>query len=163
MRRPRQEARRPAISLSDATVSTKAAESLANIFFRYLTDCLCAALNPVCAPCDDPAVLLACLEVKDCEVVRICNLERTFVLSPTAVRYWAPLDLIGKVIEQACCPVATCPDDQQASFMRRSAPALFGKLIMGSPVSVFFVGAADLLRRVGFLVVRSAQRGLWER
>jgi hypothetical protein len=116
------------LGLSDATVFTKAAESLANVFFRYLTDCLCAALNPACAPCDDPAVLLACLEVKDCEVVRICNLERTFVLSPTAVRYWLPIGLFGQLIEQACCGVAGYPDIQTASFIGRKASALFGTI-----------------------------------
>jgi hypothetical protein len=117
------------VGLSDATMYTKAAESLANVFYRYLTDCLCAALNPACAPCDDPAVLLACLEVKDCEVVRICNLERTFVLSPTAVRYWVPIGLFGQLIEQACCAIAECPDDREASVVGRSTPGLFDMLI----------------------------------
>jgi hypothetical protein len=119
------------LGLSDATAVTRSAENLASIFFRYLADCLCAALNPACAPCDDPAVLLACLEVNDCEVVRICNLERTFVLSPTAVRYWTPVDLVGKALEQACCPVAPCPDDPHAPLMSRSATALSDKLLMG--------------------------------
>src|SRR5439155_10209067 len=97
----------------------------------YLRDCLCTALNPVCAPCDDPAVLLACLEVKYCEVVRICNLERTFVLSPVTVRYWAPLNLFGKVIEQVCCQVAECPDAGQASFTSESTPGPFAESIRG--------------------------------
>jgi hypothetical protein len=36
--------------------------------------------------------------------VRICNLERTFVLSGPAIRYWVPfLHLIGELLEKACC------------------------------------------------------------
>ena len=49
-----------------------------------------SALNPPCQPCDDSAVKLACLTVDDCEVISICNLERTFVLSAPAIRYWVP-------------------------------------------------------------------------
>jgi hypothetical protein len=73
---------------------------------RYLIDCICAALNPPCLPCEDSAVKLACLTVEDCEVVRICNLERTFVLSGPAIRYWVPfLHAIGELFEKACCDI----------------------------------------------------------
>ncbi|HYP27454.1 MAG TPA: hypothetical protein VE262_12115 [Blastocatellia bacterium] len=77
---------------------------LLEAFITYLRDCACRALNPACEPCDDTGVLLACFEVKDCAVVSICNLERTFVLSPAAVRYWLPpLRLIGNLAERLCC------------------------------------------------------------
>jgi hypothetical protein len=117
--------------LSEAMILTKAAESLANVFFRYLTDCLCAALNPTCAPCDDPAVLLACLEVKGCDVVRICNLDRTFVLSPTALRYWLPTGLFGQFLDQACCPISKGRDNQRASLTGAGIPGLMETLIGG--------------------------------
>jgi len=82
----------------------EAQQKLTEILFRYLIDCICAALNPPCQPCKDPAVKLACLTVDDCEVVRICNLERTFVLSGPAIRYWVPfLHWIGELLEKACC------------------------------------------------------------
>jgi hypothetical protein len=150
------------LSLSDATVYTRAAASLANIFSRYLADCLCTALNPACAPCDDPAVLLACLEVKDCEVVRICNLERTFVLSPTAVRYWAPIGLLGQLIERVCCPVAKCPEDQQTSFISSSAQALFDPLRerpslpspLGELLSLLSAGLSEICGKDGALLRR---------
>src|SRR5262249_31234348 len=76
------------VQTSETEDYAKSAQLLVQALLRYLLDCLCAALNPACQPCNDPAVLLACLEVKDCKVVRICNLERTFVISPTALRYW---------------------------------------------------------------------------
>jgi len=86
--------------------SVRSGDSLARLFLRYLKDCFCSALNPPCRPCDDTAVLLACLEVSDCRVVRICNLERTYVLTPTAIRYWIPwISQIGETLEDACCPM----------------------------------------------------------
>ncbi len=77
---------------------------LVEAFLEYLRYCVCGAFNPACAPCDDPAVLLACLEVADCDVLRICNMERSFVVSPAATRYWLPpLQLIGNLVERLCC------------------------------------------------------------
>lgn len=89
---------------STATIISSTIKPLIEAFFSYLRDCLCRAINPACEPCDDTGVLLACLEVEDCNVVRICNLERRFVLSPAAVRYWLPpLQLIGNIAERLCC------------------------------------------------------------
>jgi hypothetical protein len=104
---------------------------LLEALFRYLQECLCCALNPPCPPCEDTAVLLACLEVKDCKVVKICDLERTFVLTPLAVRYWLPpLRLLGEVIEKLCClPIhlKCCPVDrfQRLPLTYVSSPAAF--------------------------------------
>lgn len=80
-----------------------------------LLECFCDHVNPPCPPCDDLGVLIACLEVKDCEVVRICNLERKFVLTPVALRYWFPaLCQIGEAVEELCCPGVECPPDDAA-------------------------------------------------
>ena len=77
---------------------------LIEAFINYLRDCVCRVVNPACVPCDDAGVVLACLEVGDCEVVKVCNLERTFVISPAAVRYWLPpLQLLGNLFERFCC------------------------------------------------------------
>ena len=48
-------------------------------------------------------MLLACLEVRDCEVVRICNAERDYVISGSALRYWLPTGLLHQGIEAVCC------------------------------------------------------------
>ena len=83
----------------------RAAKRLAEAVFDYLIDCICAALNPPCPTCEDEGVLLACLEVEDCEVVDICNQVRTNVLAPTAFRYWfaTPIHLVSQAIEFLCC------------------------------------------------------------
>ena len=88
----------------DGEIVGEAARRLVELLFRYLIDCICAALNPPCQPCEDSAVKLACLTVENCEVTRICNLERTFVLSGPAMRYWLPfLHTIGELFEKFCC------------------------------------------------------------
>jgi hypothetical protein len=105
-----------AIRLPDPEAITGWAEAsmaLSDAWSRYLKDCFCAAINPPCGPCDDPAVLLACLEVKDCEVVEICNLKRKFVISPTALRYWLPpLNYLGDLLEQLCCSEPLCDEEE---------------------------------------------------
>ena len=94
----------PRVADTDPDAMAKAATKLVEALLRYLIDCICAALNPPCRTCEDPAVKLACLEVEDCEVIRICNLERTFVWSGPAFRYWLPwLRAIGDLFERICC------------------------------------------------------------
>lgn len=89
---------------SDVSSCDTAGEKLLEALLRYLRQCVCRAFLPPCPPCDDTAVLLACLKVRDCEVIEICNLERTFVLSPVAFRYWVPpLHWLGEFIEKLCC------------------------------------------------------------
>lgn len=57
-------------------------------------------------------MLLACVTVQDCCVVEICNLERKFVISPVALRYWIPeIQELGESIEEYCCP-SKCEDDE---------------------------------------------------
>jgi hypothetical protein len=72
---------------------------------RLILDCLCGALLPECAACDDPGVLLACLTVADCKVVDVCNLRRRFVLAPASARYWGGMlfDRLGDQLEGLCC------------------------------------------------------------
>jgi hypothetical protein len=92
-------------SMSGATSIVSAEGVLCRIVQQYLRNCFCNALLPACPPCDDPGVLLACLTVKDCRVKDICNLEREFVISPAAVRYWIPeIQRMGDAIEKWCCP-----------------------------------------------------------
>jgi hypothetical protein len=70
---------------------------------QILVDCLCAAVNPPCAPCDDEAVVLAKVTVECCEVVEICNLARRHAVTGTALRYWLPLEWLYCELEKACC------------------------------------------------------------
>ena len=75
----------------------RAGSELAELVARIVTDCICAAFNPPCAPCEDTDVLLACLEVRDCTVVRICNADRDYVISGSALRYWLPAGLLHEL------------------------------------------------------------------
>jgi hypothetical protein len=81
----------------------RVASQLVGLFVRVVTDCICAALNPPCAPCEDTDVLLACLEVRDCEVMRVCNADRDYVISGSALRYWLPTGLLHQAVEAFCC------------------------------------------------------------
>ena len=115
-------------------------DRLIELFARYFRDAICSALNPTCAPCDDPAVLLACFELKDCEIVRICNLERSFVLSPAAMRYWlSPVTLLGEAFEKLCCTEIKFETDPKTiqdpkklglnQIMRTSRPSMERQLV----------------------------------
>lgn len=76
---------------------------LVKVLLEYFIDCACLALNPPCSPCDDTALLLSCIELDGCEVVDICNMSRRFVLSPAAMRYWLPVNLVGDALQSLCC------------------------------------------------------------
>jgi hypothetical protein len=76
---------------------------LVRVLLEYFIDCACLALNPPCSPCDDTALLLACVELDGCDVIDLCNMSRTFVLSPAAMRYWLPVNLIGDALKTLCC------------------------------------------------------------
>jgi hypothetical protein len=105
-----------------------AIEQLIDVYVRYLRECICSAINPPCPSCDDPAVLLACLRVEGCDVRDICNLERTFVLTPVAIRYWLPfLRSFGNVLERLCCPENRCDPPSRrtrAAVIETPAPVL---------------------------------------
>ena len=78
----------------------KALAEARSLFENASRDCICAALNPPCSSCDDLGVLLACVTVEECEIVKICNLVRKIVLSPAAAGYYLPVNL---VLETICC------------------------------------------------------------
>ena len=124
----------PTAESNNPQAIAQAAEVLVYAFLRYLIDCICAALNPPCTPCEDTAVKLACVEIEACEVTRICNLERTYVLSWPTMRYWIPfLCEIGNQFERLCCefPKKLHPGrkkkeqvvfDRNLEYYRRTAP-----------------------------------------
>ncbi len=108
---------------------------LSGSLVRYLRECGCRAINPPCPPCDDMGVLLACLEIENCQVTRVCNLERKFVITSVAARYWFPLSEYGDQLEELCCPIPrrhmTLLDTQtpvlsDSSPVMRSIDSLFG-------------------------------------
>jgi hypothetical protein len=76
---------------------------------RYAAECLCGALLPPCPDCDDPCVPLAVIEVRECEVVHVCNLERRIALTGTALSHWIPRERLMGVLDQICCELPREP------------------------------------------------------
>lgn len=76
---------------------------------RYAAECACGALLPPCPDCDDPCVPLAVIEVRECEVVHVCNLERRIALTGTALSYWIPRERLMGVLDQICCELPREP------------------------------------------------------
>lgn len=88
---------------------TEVGELVVGGYQKLLQDCLCNALLPECSDCEDPVVLLACLEVKECEVVDICNMVRKFLITPPNLRYWFPvIGKLGQGLTAMCCPDTRC-------------------------------------------------------
>lgn len=112
----------PRAELSQVERTAASARELISILIEYLKDCICLAFNPVCSDCTDTRVLLACLKVRDCEVVDICNMSRRFVLSPKALRYWLPpITALGTLVERLCCELSfdiPAPDPQPNDLYR---------------------------------------------
>jgi hypothetical protein len=117
-----------AITRAAAETTSRLADILNELVGRYQRDCVCAAINPPCPPCDDDAVLLACLDVRDCAVVRICSTVRDWVISGPALRYWIPqLAELHQVLEAFCCGEPCRPErtqrlDQLAATGQLPAP-----------------------------------------
>jgi hypothetical protein len=83
--------------------ASDASRKLSAAILRYGYGCICASTLPPCRPCDDMGVLLATLEVQECEVTHICNLERRVPLTATALRHWLPIHDVARMLEESCC------------------------------------------------------------
>jgi hypothetical protein len=82
-----------------------AAAKLTTQVRRFVTDAMCATLNPPCGDCTDNDVLLAHLELNGCDVVRVCSATREQVL-PGGSAYGEWLSKLGPLrhlAEQVCC------------------------------------------------------------
>jgi hypothetical protein len=110
----------------------RAARTLTNALDRFVADAACSTLNPSCTDCTDTDVLLAHVELDDCDVARICSATREQVL-PGGAAYgeWLPkLYRLRELAERVCCqPVAhrrpTLPAD--GPVPRKYVPNLLGK------------------------------------
>ncbi|RLA38669.1 MAG: hypothetical protein DRQ64_08435 [Gammaproteobacteria bacterium] len=141
-----------------SAVTIAATDTLVRAFIRYLIDCICSALIPPCPTCEDPAVKLACLEIKDCKIDNICNLERTFLLTEHNLRYWLPfLHGFGEILEKICCefskkfdkPILDFQVDDKASLRVNPNPLFF---VSGQQISKFMAAQSvfpNILRLTG--------------
>jgi len=110
----------------------------------YYRECICEVMNPPYTHPGDPAVLLARVDVRECDVVEICNMERRLVLSPAAVQYWVGGPLHG-LLEQYCCGPQEIPHEGGQYSKNELMGALKGVDLRAGGSEV--VGA--LLRMVG--------------
>lgn len=130
---------------ADAQLLASSTTILLEALKRYLCDCICAALNPPCPPCDDAGVLLACLKFEDCEVIEICNLERTLVLHWPAMRYWIPfLRMFGELLEKICCPIEVCESRESADSEQTGAQAMLKQRSYQATQTMRFSGGPTL-------------------
>jgi hypothetical protein len=87
----------------------EAAAKLTAAVTRFVTDAACATLTPPCGDCTDSDVLLAHLELDDCDVLRVCSGTREQVL-PGGSSYgeWLPkLYPLRELADRLCrAPVA---------------------------------------------------------
>jgi hypothetical protein len=93
-------------------------QSVGTLLFQYILDCVCGALLPSCDPdpCDD-RLILACMTVRNDEIVKICNWScRRYAGSFPAVNYWLSLvpilPLLRGLIERLCCSDWMRADDR---------------------------------------------------
>jgi hypothetical protein len=91
------------IAVDDAETLLPAAEKVTSAIRQILLDCMCSAINPTCAPCEDEAVVLAHVTVDRCEVIDICNQVRRHAITGTALRYWLPVEWLYCGISLFCC------------------------------------------------------------
>ena len=99
-----------------------AAVRLVTLTRRYLISCVCAAINPPCPSCTDDAVLLAGIDVLDCEVQSVCQVVRQNVYTGPALRYWLALGRIPALLEKLCCPDDACAPARPALKADRRLP-----------------------------------------
>lgn len=93
-----------AVDLEAGDELAAVAVRLALLTRRYLIACVCAAMNPPCPACIDDAVLLASIDVLDCEVEDICQVVRKYVISGPNLRYWIPpLNTLPELLSRWCC------------------------------------------------------------
>lgn len=152
----------PVLSLSEVDSIARETDQVLRAAQQHMKECVCNALLPPCCTCTDTSVHIACITVKDCCVTEICNLDRKFVLSPTALRYWVPeLHELGESIEAFCCP-RRCEGDENSLDLQllsgEDDPSLFQ--LMGRSPALGEVVIASLLRGCRPVKGRNADRQL---
>ena len=86
--------------------------NLLGLILQYLIDCICQTLLPKCPPppCDD-RLILACVTVKNDEILRICNFScREHAGAFPTASYWLSIipivPLLKEFITKLCCSPA---------------------------------------------------------
>ncbi len=91
------------VTAERVAASQTGAQGLAAAMLRYVLMCACLAVLPPCPTCDDTAVLLATVEVDECVVTQICNLDRRIPLTGRALAHWLPAQEFALLVDFICC------------------------------------------------------------
>jgi hypothetical protein len=84
-------------------LASEAGQLLLAALMRYVYGCICGSILPPCRPCDDMDVLLATIEVEECEVAYVCNIERRIPLTGNTLAYWLPVEHLFQWLDKWCC------------------------------------------------------------
>jgi hypothetical protein len=113
-----------------------AASYLQNATRQFLLDCFCSAFNPPCPTCDDPAVALATVCVRDCGVVEVCNAVRHHLLTGPNVEYWLPpIEMLRSLLERLCCDASLIVRHERPCVQDPCRADIFGALGRGNALS----------------------------
>ncbi len=114
----------------------EAAGRLVPLLQAMMVECVCRAVNPPLATCDDPAVVLATVCVDACEVIDICNSARHLVISGPALGHWLPLGSFHQLLEELCCGSAFSTAGEPARRIgQRLSAALGDQLLVDAGVA----------------------------
>jgi hypothetical protein len=117
---------------------------------RYAAECVCGTLLPPCPDCTDPCVPLAVIEVEECDVVHVCNLERRIALTGSALSYWLPMERLMGLLDEVCCVLPRAPVFKREPAVDPGRPVevtpVFARL---QPSSVLGARAESLVEGVG--------------
>jgi len=82
---------------------------LVGLLLQYMLDCICHQLLPPCSPDpNDDRLILACVTVRNCKIVDICNFAcREFAGGFPSMKYWLSLvpiiPVLGYLVKTMCC------------------------------------------------------------
>jgi hypothetical protein len=168
------------VSSDDPELLERAFEQLYEAHQRLIHQCLCAAVLVPCEGCDDLAVYLASITVRECAVVEVCNLVRRHVISAPLLRSWLPIGRLEQALRSWCCswhpapldlditpsePPAEEPEPEPVPIPLLTAPpslvesGTVSAAELGTVAEALFPGLLDLGRRLGVpAVMRDVRR-----
>lgn len=99
----------PDADVGGQTTSGNTILQLAGFLLQYMLDCLCHQLLPPCQPDPhDNRLILACVTVRNCKIVDICNFAcRKFSGGFPSMNYWMSIipiiPILGYLVKSMCC------------------------------------------------------------
>jgi hypothetical protein len=102
----------PTPSVGNANYGATSAATLSQLvglLLQYMLDCICHQLLPPCSPDpNDDRLILACVTVRNCKIVDICNFAcRRFAGGFPSMNYWLSIipiiPVLAYLVKTVCC------------------------------------------------------------